>query len=110
MTQESLRSTSPPPPDAPPGAAAPTSNPYDQFREHPIVEYLLSHGGHSQVRYDRDVEPGAGTISQFRVQQQYAVSDEEHAAAPITLRLTLLRSRVDGRLKWIVVDYQSDDL
>jgi hypothetical protein len=63
------------------------------------------------VRYDRDLEPSDGIVNPFRNEQLYVVEDTEHASqSPITLTITMQRSRSDGHDRWVVVGYRSDDL
>jgi hypothetical protein len=107
MTQESMRPVTPPAPGEP---AGPTPNSFDLFRQRPVVEYLLSHGDHAKVSFDGALGTGGGPLSQYRLEQQYLVTDPEHGGEPITVRIVLQRTRIDGRLRWIVADYASDDL
>jgi hypothetical protein len=103
LTRDSLRPT--PPPDDP--ASAP--KPYDLFRAQPVVDFLLAHGDHVHVHYDGDVEPGDGPFDQYQVVQQYTLEDSHHGE-PILVNLVLQRSKLDNELRWIVMNFESDQL
>jgi hypothetical protein len=103
LTRESLRPT--PPPDDP--ASAP--KPYDLFRAQPVVDFLLAHGDHVQVRYDGVVEPVDGSFDPYQVVQQYTLEDP-HRGEPIVVELVLQRTKLANELRWMVMTVGSDQL
>lgn len=108
MTQASLRSLTPPADGTAP--ENPSKTAFDDFRAGPVVALLLAHGDHAEVRYDRDIAPGAGTPDRYRLKQQYVVTDQAHGDDPIAVTLVMQRALLDGQTRWIVSSIESDDL
>jgi hypothetical protein len=103
-----------PPPPSPLDPAAssgePAPPPVEQFRVHPVVHFLAEHAHDRPVRYIRDLifEPGAG--GEARIQQEFSVGDDKETATTVALIMQRTRANTVSPSRWLVADYQSDDL
>jgi hypothetical protein len=107
-----------PPPKAPPGAPepeAPAVPPIENFRQDPVVHFLLDHAQEARVTFVRDeiVDPAA--IYNARIQQLYEVAappPEASGAATTKIEIILQRSRGYGNApaEWLVAAYRSEHL
>jgi hypothetical protein len=115
LTAASTAGPPPPPPvDSPDASSEPPPDPFDQFRENPVVKYLLTRGRTAEVNYVEDLGFDPGQRGESRIRQQYFVSSSGQPSSQrqASVQLTLQRTRTDSPApsRWLIADYQSGEL
>lgn len=99
-----------PPPAAEPGAPPPTSTPYEQFTNDPLIKQLVAAGEDAKIEYLGTQEYVAQSDTDYFVRQQYRVTPQKSSdgAKPIDAYLNLARSkyRGDNNMRWLVADFK----
>jgi hypothetical protein len=112
-TVESMRGPEPPPPPGSPPPTEPPRDPQADFRDTPLVQYVVSLGPDAQTRFDQELDFTAAPNGDFSSKQQFLVIPAAGSvSSAVVVHVTMvwsLPSRM-GYNKWLVSDYGSDNL
>jgi len=107
LTIDANRSAPPSEPNAPP-----RPDPFETFRNQPIIKALEATGANADIRVRDTVDFQAATYRSITVRQLYAISPASATSAgangqPIELLLTVQRGTLarDSMSRWMVVNY-----
>jgi hypothetical protein len=93
-----------------PGAGSPL----EQFREKPVVHFLMTDGADMRARYERDLAFSLGPRDDARIEQQFAICSAEGSPSTpsASVEISLLRTRISALVppRWFVADFQGADL
>jgi hypothetical protein len=112
-TVSGVRGPAPPPPPGSPAASEPVRDPLADFRDHPLVRYVVSVGKEADVRFAGQEGSGADVISGGRLTEDFLVSPAQGSTgAPVTVHVSVQRSRPNNlsAAKWLVSEYAGDNL
>jgi hypothetical protein len=105
-----------PPPPSPVNIESPqpVRKPIDEFRETPVVHFLVQHAKDADVRYvgDAGFDPGIRGAAMIGQEYDVAASQEPGGQSPTRIQLGLERVRgaAGTPWQWLVANYQSDVL
>lgn len=93
---------------------APAGSPLEKFLENPVVHFLMTDGANAQASFDRDLAVEFGARGEVHIQQQFTLrwtgSDETTPPVNVQIILTRSGSLASAASRWLVSDFQSDDL
>lgn len=105
-----------PPPPSPVNmeSSQPVRKPIDEFRDNPVVHFLVVHAKDADVRYAGDAafDPGIRGAAMIGQEFDVAASQEPGVKSPTRIQLALERARraAGAPWQWLVSSYQSDVL
>jgi hypothetical protein len=105
-----------PPPPSPLNVESPqpVRKPIDEFRENPVVHFLVQHAKDAGVRYvgDAAFDPGIRGAAMIAQEYDVAAGQEPDGESPTRIQLALERVRGTAGTpwQWLVSNYQSDVL